>query len=248
MIRILAILLILPLCARTADESAITVAGIAQFSAAYQSWDGTGFAKAAATFKQAPDTFMNRYWLGTAEFHRLLFLLGEPGTPKTRQASAQALESATAALERVVQLNPGYGEGHALLGTVYGLNIAANPLRAVWLGPRVMDQEKQARALSPDNPRVFYLDGMCRFYGPSVLGGKTEALKLLLTAEKLFSEEAAKPAGPIDPRWGRSTCLVYIGRTYAALDKPAEAKEYFRKALEANPRDRLAQSELEKIK
>ena len=248
MIRLLAILLMFPPFARAAEAGDVTAAGIAEFTQSYQAWDGAGFLKAAATFKQAPATAINQYWLGATEFHRLLFLLGEPVTPKTRLAIEQSLERSTTALERAVQLSPDNGEIHALLGTVYGLSISANPLRAVWLGPRVMEQEKLARKLSPDSPRVLYLDGMCRFYGPSVLGGKTEALKLLQAAEKLFVAEAARPAGPSDPRWGRSTCLVYLGRTYDALGKPAEAKDYFRKALEVNPGDRLARSELEKKK
>ncbi|MEI8342910.1 MAG: tetratricopeptide repeat protein [Verrucomicrobiota bacterium] len=242
------LLLLVPVSAWAADVNSLTVTGIAEFTEAYQAWDGAGFKKAAATFAQAPDSFTNQYWRGTADFHRLLFLLGEPATDSNRRLSAQALAETITSLERAVQLKPDDGESHALLGTVYGLSIAENPVRAVWLGPRVMDQQKQAHKLSPDNPRVLYLDGMSRFYGPSLLGGKSKALELLLAAEKLFAAEAGKPASPGEPRWGRSTCLVYIGRTYAALGKTAEAEKYFRKALVVNPGDRLAQSELEKLK
>jgi tetratricopeptide (TPR) repeat protein len=126
------------------------------------------------------------------------------------------------------------------------LSIGANPARALWLGKRLTDQEKLARKLSADNPRVLYLAGMNRYYGPSIMGGKNEGLKLLLAAEKLFEAEAGKPAGPVEPRWGWSTCLVYIGKTYDALGKPSEAGEYFRKALKLNPQDKLARAELEK--
>jgi len=248
MIRKLALVLLVPVSAWATDASSLTLTGIAEFTEAYQTWNGKGFLKAAATFAQAPDSFTNQYWRGTADFHRLLFLLGEPATDKSRRLSAKALDETIISLERAVQRKPDDGESHALLGTVYGLSIAARPVRAIWLGPRVMDQEKQARKLGPDNPRVLYLDGMSRFYGPSLLGGKSQALELLLAAEKLFEAEAGKPAGPVEPRWGRSTCLVYIGRTYEALGKPAEAGEYYRKALTVNPRDRLAQDELEKRK
>jgi tetratricopeptide (TPR) repeat protein len=248
MILKLAVLLLVPAAALAADVNSLTVTGIAEFTEAYQAWDGEGFMKAAATFAQAPDSSTNQYWRGAADFHRLLFLLGEPPTATNRRLSAKALDETITSLERAVQLKPNDGESHALLGTVYGMSIAANPVRAVWLGPRVMDEEKQARKLSPDNPRVLYLDGMSRFYGPSLLGGKSAALELLLAAEKLFEAEAGKPADPVEPRWGRSTCLVYIGRTYAALGKPADAETYYRKALAVNPRDRLAQDELAKRK
>jgi tetratricopeptide (TPR) repeat protein len=248
MIQKLAIALLLPVSAWAAETTNLTVAGVAEFSAAYQAWDGTGFVNAAAIFAKAPETSTNQYWRGTAEFHRLLFLLGEPITTTNRQASAKALENAVAALQRAIQLDPAHGESHALLSTVYGLSIAANPARGLWLGKRVMDQEKLARKLSPDNPRVLYLAGMNRYYGPALVGGKDEGLKLLLAAEKLFAVEAGKPGGPVEPRWGRSTCLVYAGKTYDVLGKPADAEQYFRKALEVNPQDKLAREELEKRK
>ena len=152
MIRKLALLLLVPVSVWAADVNSLTVTGIAEFTEAYQAWDGKGFMKATATFAQVPDSFTNQYWRGAADFHRLLFLLGEPDTAANRRLSAQALDETITSLERAVQLKPDDGESHALLGTVYGMSIAANPVRAVWLGPRVMDQEKQARKLAPDNP------------------------------------------------------------------------------------------------
>jgi len=229
-------------------ETNPTETGVAEFTTAYQAWDGAGFMKAAALFAQAPDTSTNQYWRGTAEFHRLLFLVGEPATKTNRLALATALESTLVALQSAIQHDPSRGETHALLSTAYGLSIGANPARGLWLGKRLMDEEKIARQLNPNNPRVLYLVGMNRYYGPALLGGMREGLQLLLAAEKLFETEAATPGGPVEPRWGRSTCLVYIGKTYAALDKPAEADRYFRKALVVSPQDKLARIELEKRK
>jgi tetratricopeptide (TPR) repeat protein len=230
-----------------AAETNLTATGVAEFTAAYQAWDGTGFAKSAKTLAAVPESSTNQYWRGVVEFHRLLWLLGEK-TTTNRQETAKALEATVSALRRAVQLDSSRGESHALLSTAYGLSIGMQPARAMWLGPRLLDQEKQARKLSPDSPRVLYLLGMNRYYGPSLLGGKSEGLKLLLAAEKLFEAEAGKAGGPFEPRWGRSTCLVYIGKTYETLGKPAEAEEFFRKALKLNPQDKLAKSELEKQK
>lgn len=239
--------LILVLLAAPALTAAQIATGVAEFTAAYQAWDGAGFAKAATTFASAPESSTNQYWRGAAEFHRLLFLMGQPDTATNRQEQARSLTGAMNALQRAVQLDSRHGESHGLLSTVYGLSIGLNSARGLWLGQRVIDQEKRARKLSPDNPRVLYLAGMNRYYGPSLMGGKKEGLKLLLAAEKRFEAEAGKPAGPVEPRWGRGTCLVYIGKTYDALGKPTEAAEYFRKALQLNQHDKLAQSESVKL-
>jgi tetratricopeptide (TPR) repeat protein len=121
-------------------------------------------------------------------------------------------------------------------------------VRAVWLGRRVMNEQAKALEFGPTNPRVQYLLGMSHYHAPAMWGGKSEALACLLKAEKLFAAEAEQPPVPIAPRWGRSNCLAFIGKTYDALGKPAEAEEYFRKALKVNPHDKLALSELEKRK
>ena len=230
----------------------LTTAGIAEFGAAYQAWDGQRFGAAAELFRRAttnaPGSSTNLYWLGTAHFHRLLHLLGLKGSRTNNLPIDAALESAITAFDAALKLNDRDAESHALLGTLYGLSIARSPPRALWLGPRVMKHQKKALQYGAANPRVQYLLGMNHFHAGRLGRGKAEALKCLLKAEQLYTEEATKPGGPVEPRWGRSTCLAYIGKTYDALGKPTEAEEYFLKTLKLNPQDRLAGKEMEKRK
>ena len=248
--RLFMAVMLLPHLAKAEDAAVSLVkTGIVEFTAAYQAWDATGFARAAGTFAKActkqPDSGTNFYWKGVAEFHRLLHLLGSP----TNQTEAmEALQKTITTLTTAVKLDGSNAESHALLGTVYGMSIAENPLRAMWLGSRVMSEQEQALQCGSSNPRVQYLLGMSHYHAPKMWGGKTKALECLLKAERLFTVEAEQPAGPTEPRWGRSNCLAFIGKTYDALGKPAEAEKYFRKALEVNPHDKLAQAELEKRK
>ncbi len=229
----------------------LTVAGIAEFTAAYQAWDGAQFAAAAETFRRASTntsaTATNFYWLGTAEFHRLLQLQNAPGSC-TNEANIQAaLDAAVDALMLAVKLNERHAESHALLGTLYGMKINGSLLRGLRFGPRVAKHEELALQDGAANPRVQYLLGMCQFHTAKKPAAWRETLATLLAAEKLFAAEAQTTAAPLDPRWGRDSCLSFIGRTYELLGQPKEAADYFRKALAIHPQDHVAQAGLKRI-
>ena len=65
-------------------------------------------------------------------------------------------------------------------------------------------------------------------------------------ANELFEAEAKTTAAPLDPRWGQSSCLTFIGRAYENLGKTAEAAACFRRALAMHPADHLAQEGLKR--
>jgi tetratricopeptide (TPR) repeat protein len=253
MIRVLTILLLLAAPVARADSAAdkLTMAGIAEFTNAYKAWDGARFATAATLFQQActnaTATVTNYYWLGAAEFHRLLELMGRPASSTNKPATGAALDAAVDALTQAVKLDGSHAESHALLGTLYGMKISDNVLRAAWLGPRVQHELKLALATGATNPRVQYLLGMSQFYTALRNASRREALTNLLAAEKLFEAEAKTAAAPLEPRWGRDSCLTFIGSSYEKLGQRAEAEAYFRKALVMHPQDGLAQAGLKRV-
>jgi tetratricopeptide (TPR) repeat protein len=224
--------------------------GVAEFTAAYQAWDGARFGAAADLFLQAstngPASATPFYWLGVAQFHRMLQLRSLPPSRTNELAADKAMDAALAALNRAVKLDARRAESHALLGTLYGMKID-NGVRAAWFGPRVDKHRKQALALGPDNPRVRYLLGTCQFHTARKPPALREALANFLAAEKLFVAEAARPAGPLEPRWGYASCQTFIGRTYERLGQRAEAAAYFRKALARQPSDHLAGEGLARV-
>ena len=236
-----------------AESSAekLTAAGIAEFTAAYQAWDGARFAVASELFRQASTnasaTVTNYYWLGAAQFHRMLQLQNSPGSETNKTAGASALDAAVDALTTAVKLNEHHAESHALLGTLYGMRINGSVLRALRFGPRVQKHQELALATGATNPRVQYLLGTSQFYTASRDTSRREALATLLTAEKLFEAEAKTPPGPLEPRWGHDSCLTFIGRTYELLDQPKDAADYFRKALAIHPQDTVAQDGLKRV-
>ena len=229
----------------------LAAAGVAEFTAAYQAWDGARFAAAAELFRQAttnaPGSSTNFYWLGAAQFHRMLQLRSLPAPRTNTLAAAAAMDAAVEALKTAVKLDERHAESHALLGTIYGMKINGNVLRAARFGLRMTKHQDKAMEFGAVNPRVRYLLGMCQFHTAKKPAAQREALVTLLAAEKLFAAEAQRAASPLELRWGHSSCLTFIGRTYELLEERTKAAEYFRKALTEHPADHLAREGLARV-
>jgi len=253
MSRWLSILILFTALAAQADGRAdqLTVAGIAEFTAAYQAWDGQRFSAATEIFRQATTnasaSCTNYYWLGTAQFHLMLQLQNIAPNPTNAPAAEAAMDAAVEALKTAVKLDERHAESHALLGTLYGMKINGSVLRAAWFGPRVAKHRGKAMESGAHNPRVQYLLGMCQFHTAKKPAAWREALTTLLAAEELFAAEAEVTRGPLDPRWGYDSCLTFIGRTYELLGQRKEAADYFRKALAVHPADHLAKEGLKRV-
>ena len=253
MIRWFAILVWITGCLGRAEEppGKLTLAGIAEFNAAFQAWDTGRFGAAAALFRQAisntPASSADHYWLGVAEFHRMLQLRSLPLPPANNRVAETSMDAAVATLNAALRLDGNHAESHALLGTLYGMKIDGNLVRAARFGPRVAKHRKQALEYGSKNPRVRYLLGTCQFHTARKPAAYREALASLLEAEALFTAEAQRPAGPLEPRWGRSSCRTFIARTYELLGQQAEAADYFRKALAEHPADHLAKEGLARM-
>jgi tetratricopeptide (TPR) repeat protein len=236
-----------------ADETSdsLTKAGIKEFAAAYDKWDAAGFATAAELFQRAcasaGASVTNYYWLGAAQFHLMLQLRSQPPSRSKAAQATAALEAALRALEAGLELDERHAESHALLGTLYGMKIGGNLLRAARFGPGVARHQKKALTFGAQNPRVRYLLGTCQFHTAKKPSSQREALATLLAAEKLFAAEVQRPAEPLEPRWGRSSCLSFIGQTYERLGQRAEAAAYFRKALAEHPADFVAREGLARV-
>jgi tetratricopeptide (TPR) repeat protein len=254
MIRFLVILI----CAHFVSTRGETVCdtrmreGMAEFSAAFEEWDAVRFEKAANLFRQSATnscaSVTNFYWLGTAQFHLMLQLTHSSDAVRNRQAAADALDEAIKSFSEAVKLDPKHAEGHALLATLYGMKIGDSFLRAGWFGPRIGKHHDAAVKFGKDNPRIVYLTGMCEFHTAKKSAEWREALTTLLRAEKLFDAEAQVSVVEFEPRWGRSSCLTFIGKAYEKLSETKKALEYFERALEAHPQDHLAKEGLERLK
>jgi len=231
---------------RAADTHRLAEAA-AVFHAAVRRWDGAGLREAAGITAgvrdRAPDWPAAHYWNAVCEFH-LALRDADHEDKATRRAAGRRLDRAEAALDRLLELDPSHGEGHALLASVLGLRLAEHPLTAAWRGFRVKRHEKRGQEAAPRNPRVWYLAGCSFYHAPSILGGRDKGLRYFEKADALFREEAGTAAGPLDPRWGHDSCLAFLGRIYEQQGENARAARAYRDALEANPHNRIAAAAL----
>lgn len=220
--------------------------GVAAFRAAFDDWSYEGFAGAAELFGAAaqanPTSFPAFYWKGVSEFHAVLWCeRPEGGQARTQNVELRKrIEGATKAFETGLRLKPDDPECHAVLSALLGIQLARHPTTALWRGPQVLRHQRLALQKGPDNPRVQYLIGSGYYHAPGFLGDRKQALAHFLKAEALFAAEAVEGGDPLQPRWGRSTCLTFTGKLYQEAGERDKAMAYFRKALEANPHDKLA--------
>ena len=239
--------------ARAGDQAGeLAAKGVAEFTAAYASWDGGRFDASADLFRRAsalaPASGAFLYWIGVAEFHRMLHLQSLPANTSNKVAAETAAEAALTALSSAVKLDDRQAESHALLGTLYGMKIQGNLFRALRFGPRVQKYSAQAMEFGRENPRVWYLLGAAQFHMAKKPGALREALASLIAAENLFEVEDQRAAGPLEPRWGRGSCLVFLGQSYERLGQPGAAADYFTRALALQPGNRLAAEGLARVR
>ena len=144
------------------------------------------------------------------------------------------------ALTKSIELSPDFSESYALRGVLKGILIKMKPTSVFTQGLKVGKDRDKALELDKLNPRVHYLTGVSFWYAPEILGGRDKALEHLLKAEKLFEKEDKGSKKKTLPRWGRSTCLAFIGGVFLAENKNKKAYEYYKKALDVNPFDPVA--------
>jgi len=226
--------------------------GIMTFRDAYNDWDAGKFKEAQKlierSIEEGLDTYIPYYWIGVINFHLVnLYLFGNKEDLDKRKSKFH-IDSALQSLEAALKLNDRNPESLALKGTLYGIKIYQKPYLSPFLGPKVFPLIEKGLEIEPENPRIHYLIGMSYFFTPGFLGGGVKkSLAHLLQADTLFEKEAGSKDLRLEPSWGHSSCLGFIGKAYVKLENGEEAERYFKKALTINPQDKLAKSGLDEL-
>ena len=143
------------------------------------------------------------------------------------------LDNAVELLDENLATNDGDAESHALLASVYGLQIGRSPLRGMLLGIRAGRASARAVELAPGNPRVLLLDGVGKLNTPRMFGGGEDKAELLLRqAVAAFTTE---PPDRPWPRWGRIDAYGWLGQLMAGRGDVDAARQLYLRALEIEP-------------
>ena len=113
-------------------------------------------------------------------------------------------DKAEEALKKAEELSKNNSEIFIVKKMIATLRMMVDPQnRWQTYGPQATEALQRAKALNPENPRVYLLEGQDKFYTPEQFGGsKAEAKILFEESAKKF--ESFKPESAIHPNWGLS--------------------------------------------
>jgi hypothetical protein len=181
------------------------------------------FVQRLTTSPQSIDEAQIRYAIAYSAW-RMVNLPDVPGDER-----AQLLDDAVSQLQQVIKRNAKDAEAHALLGSVYGLQIAASPIiRGMTLGPRASGSLDRAADIDGGNPRVLLLQGVGAFNTPAMFGGGVDKAERLL--RRSLDRFAAEPADKAWPNWGRFDAHVWLGQALVDKGDKAGARAEYDKA------------------
>jgi hypothetical protein len=113
-------------------------------------------------------------------------------------------------LNKAEALSKDNSEIFVLRKMIATLRMMGDPMsRYMTYAPEAADALATAKKLNPENPRIFLLEGIDKFYTPEQYGGsKEEARKLFEQASQKFA--SFKPETSIHPTWGQGQVNYFM--------------------------------------
>ena len=130
---------------------------------------------------------------------------------KDEERKDALLDRAQNCTDTALVINPRESEIQLLVALICYGRMEINPMfRATTYFPRASEALKKAKALNPENPRIYYLEGKSALYKPDFLGGGAEGALPILEKALLYYRESEAPFD-IYPHWGEeSTRDLYM--------------------------------------
>jgi hypothetical protein len=114
----------------------------------------------------------------------------------------QILDRAQALLDAALELDAQESELHVLQAFLYPSRILVDPMgRGMEYMGLILTSLETAKALNPENPRIYFLEGINKANLPPSMGGGPELAKPILE-EAVAKFEAFQNSDPLWPHWG----------------------------------------------
>ena len=112
------------------------------------------------------------------------------------------LDRAQELLDRALELDPDESELHVLQALLYPSRILVDPMgRGMTYMELIFASLETAKTLNPENPRIYYLEGVNKVNLPASFGGGADLAKPILE-EAVSKFEAFTNDDPLWPGWG----------------------------------------------
>jgi hypothetical protein len=157
-------------------------------------------------------TKWNNEWLAHYYLGYSKVILSEDKNLSDDMRDAYLDEADQELTQTVTLLGKDNDETHVLAAFIANWRIDISPMtRYMKYGKTFSDHMKQAKAINPDNPRIYYLEGMAWYGMPSFAGGGKEvALPYLTKAAALYEKE--NDSDIAKPYWGKKLNADYLSQ------------------------------------
>lgn len=184
-------------------------------------------------------------------FERALALYGLlNGTMANRDEEEfhQYYEATITLLEQLADAGDHEPECMAIQSAIYGLELAYNSWKGMFLGPKSAGLINDAYELAPDNPLVVKLYASSKLYTPEMFGGDIQLAVQEFSRSLILFEKSASN----DRNWIYLDALAHLGIAYQRAGQLDLALDTFDKALLVEPsfnwvKSRLRPKVLEEI-
>lgn len=134
-------------------------------------------------------------------------------------------------LDQLIEEKVNVASCQAVKSSVYGLAMAYDSWKGMFLGPKSSGLIEEAYESEPNNPLVVKLYASSKLYTPEMFGGDPKtALKEFERAVQLFDEAEDVPSN-----WLYMDALAHLGIAYGKVGQPEKAMEVYTKALALEP-------------
>lgn len=124
----------------------------------------------------------------------------------------QILDRAQELLHKAMELEPEESELYTLQAFLYPSRILVDPMsRGMTYMKLMFASLENARKLNPENPRIYFLEGINKLNLPPSMGGGADIARPILE-EALNKFEAFTKEDPLWPGWGEAATRVELAK------------------------------------